>query len=168
MGLLALSVASLLGRPAGTAAFAAPAVGHLNLLSVAFAVLYFGLGSDYHHSCAAALQGARGRGANDGEALVETVRGVGSSLVLCAVTTAAGFYSFIPTPFHGVSELGLISGTGMFFSLFVSLTLLPAFSALFIPPEHAARVGRWLGTRCVRPLLAAAAARASAPPPSWP
>ena len=52
-------------------------------------------------------------------ALVETMRGVGASLVLCAVTTAAGFYAFIPTTFSGVSELGLIAGTGVFFGLFV-------------------------------------------------
>ena len=66
-------------------------------------------------------------------ALIETLRGVGSSLVLCAVTTAAGFYSFIPTTFQGVSELGLIAGTGVFFGLLVSVTLLPALVAQFAP-----------------------------------
>ena len=45
------------------------------------------------------------------------------------VTTAAGFYAFIPTTFSGVSELGLIAGTGVFFGLFVSVTLLPALVA---------------------------------------
>ena len=51
----------------------------------------------------------------------------------------AGFYSFIPTPFKGVSELGIISGTGMFISLFVSVTLLPALLGTFYRAPKASR-----------------------------
>jgi hopanoid biosynthesis associated RND transporter like protein HpnN len=129
--LLAFSVISLFAGLSFTAAFAAAAVGHLNLLSIAFVVLNVGLGSDYvihvllrHRELVAEDMRAR-------PALVETMRGVGSSLVLCAVTTAAGFYSFIPTKFEGVSELGLIAGTGVFFGLLVSVTLLPALVLQF-------------------------------------
>jgi hopanoid biosynthesis associated RND transporter like protein HpnN len=65
---------------------------------------------------------------------------IGESLSLCAVTTAIGFYAFIPTDYDGVAELGWISGTGMFISLVVTLTLLPALLSLFpirfkIPPK---------------------------------
>ncbi|NOQ15110.1 MAG: MMPL family transporter, partial [Methyloprofundus sp.] len=38
---------------------------------------------------------------------------------------------FIPTDYEGVSELGLISGGGMFVGLIVSLTLLPALLKVF-------------------------------------
>ncbi|MDQ6960428.1 MAG: efflux RND transporter permease subunit, partial [Mariprofundaceae bacterium] len=55
----------------------------------------------------------------------------GGSLALCALTTAAGFYCFVPTDYTGVSELGIISGTGMFISLAVTLTLLPALLCLW-------------------------------------
>jgi len=129
--LLVISVMTLFVGLAFTAAFAAAAVGHLNLLSVAFVVLNVGLGSDYvihvllrHRELLAEGHAAR-------PALVETLRGVGSSLVLCAVTTAAGFYSFIPTTFVGVSELGLIAGTGVLFGLLVSVTFLPALVVQF-------------------------------------
>jgi hopanoid biosynthesis associated RND transporter like protein HpnN len=85
-------------------------------------------------------------------ALIETVRGVGSSLVLCAVTTAAGFYAFIPTTFSGVSELGLIAGTGVFFGLFVSVTLLPALVAWWDEPRATGRAATWLDPRLFAPL----------------
>jgi hopanoid biosynthesis associated RND transporter like protein HpnN len=85
-------------------------------------------------------------------AIVETVRGVGSSLALCAVTTAAGFYSFIPTTFSGVSELGLIAGTGVFFGLFVSVTLLPALVAWFDKGRPETAAATWLDPRIFAPL----------------
>jgi hopanoid biosynthesis associated RND transporter like protein HpnN len=54
------------------------------------------------------------------------------------VTTAIGFFAFVPTDFVGVAELGLISGVGMFISLICTLTLLPALMS--VPPIPA---GRW-------------------------
>ena len=82
-------------------------------------MLNVGLGSDYVIHVLLRYRELAAEGQATNAALVETVRGVGSSLVLCAVTTAAGFYAFIPTTFSGVSELGLIAGTGVFFGLFV-------------------------------------------------
>lgn len=128
--LLAVSLVTLVVGLGCTAAFAALAVGQLNLLSVAFAVLYVGLGVDFILHINLRFKELLAEGVQRAAAIVETIRGVGTSLVICAVTTAAGFYSFIPTPFDGVSELGLISGTGMFISLAVSVTLLPALLAL--------------------------------------
>src|SRR5690606_33366567 len=50
--LIVVALVTLLAGLAGTAAFAAATVGHLNLLSVAFAVLYVGLGVDFiFHIC---------------------------------------------------------------------------------------------------------------------
>jgi hopanoid biosynthesis associated RND transporter like protein HpnN len=122
-----------------TAAFAGFAVGHLNLISVAFAVLYVGLGVDFILHFCLRLKELTAAGERDvTAALEETARGVGASLVICAVTTAAGFYAFIPTDFDGVSELGLISGSGMFISLAVSITLLPALLRIcWRPPADA-------------------------------
>ena len=37
----------------------------------------------------------------------------GAPLTLAALATAAGFLSFLPTAYKGVSELGLIAGVGM-------------------------------------------------------
>ncbi len=144
---LAISVVTLVVGLSGTAAFAAAAVGHLNLLSVAFAVLYIGLGVDFILHICLRLKEVRANGRPLDVAIVDTMGGVGSSLIICAVTTAAGFYSVIPTPFSGVAELGLISGTGMFISLLVSVTLLPALLAQFLPDAGVEAARPWSGVR---------------------
>ena len=149
---LVISVVTLVIGLAATAAFAAAAVGHLNLLSVAFAVLYIGLGVDFILHICLRLRELRNRGEDLDAALVETMSGVGTSLVICTVTTAAGFFSFIPTEFSGVSELGLISGTGMFISLLFSVTLLPALLAQFYPAAAREGAASWWGLRCLDPI----------------
>ena len=119
-----------------TATFATFAVGNLNLISVAFAVLYIGLGVDFAiHFCLRYREWVF-NGVDNTEAINQTALNVGSSLFLCAATTAIGFFAFIPTDYDGVAELGLISGAGMFISLIVTLTLLPALLTLMpINPE---------------------------------
>jgi uncharacterized protein len=62
-------------------------------------------------------------------------------LALAAAATAAGFYAFVPTEYRGVSELGVIAGTGMIVAFIASITLLPALLALLRPPGERAAVG---------------------------
>lgn len=133
---------SLVAGLVGTGTFAALAIGHLNLISVAFAVLFIGLGIDFGVHLCMAYQESLARGLDHGSALRESARKVGGSLVLCAVTTAIGFYVFVPTDFSGVAELGLISGTGMLISLFCSFTVLPAILSLGLREQTAARAAR--------------------------
>ncbi len=114
-----------------TAAFAAATVGHLNLLSIMFVVLNVGLGADYVIHVLLRYRELVAEGYAAEPALLETMRGVGSSLLLAAFTTAAGFYAFIPTQFQGVAELGWIAGTGIFFGFIAATTLLPALVAQF-------------------------------------
>ena len=112
-----------------TAAFATVAIGELNMISVAFMVLYIGLGVDFAiHICLSYRE--KRPEMDQKQAIIETGKHIGTSLLLCAFTTAIGFYAFLPTAYSGVAELGMISGTGMFISLFLSLTLLPALLAL--------------------------------------
>jgi len=113
-----------------TAAFAALAVGHLNLISMAFAVLYIGLGIDYAIHYSLRYRELRTRGAANQDALQQTAGDVGASLLVSAVTTAACFFAFVPTDFEGVSELGLIGGAGMLISFATTITLLPALFSL--------------------------------------
>jgi uncharacterized protein len=160
--LLTIAVVVLLSGLSLTAAFAALTVGHLNLLSVAFAVLYIVLGVDFILHVCLRLEELRAEGHDLDSALIETAGGVGSSLLICAVTTAAGFFAFIPTDFDGVSELGLISGAGMLISFAVSLSLLPALIKLFWRGGGARRATRAGRRRLIpirlRPGLVVAAA----------
>ncbi|MFT7461613.1 MAG: hopanoid biosynthesis associated RND transporter like protein HpnN [Planctomycetota bacterium] len=109
-----------------TAAFATLTVGSLNLISVAFAVLYIGLGVDFAIHYCLRYRELRFEGQDNITAINDSSLNVGSSLFLCASTTAIGFFAFMPTDYDGVAELGWISGGGMFISLIVTLTLLPA------------------------------------------
>jgi hypothetical protein len=113
-----------------TAAFATAAIGHLNLISVAFAILYLGLGVDYAIHICLRYQERIDEGAGHTTAMRGTVSDVGGSVTICALTTALGFFAFVPTAYVGVSELGLISGVGMFISLVITLTVLPALLTL--------------------------------------
>lgn len=118
-----------------TAGFAAITVGHLNVISIAFASLYIGLGVDYAiHICLHYREG-KADGLSNSEAILISIRDVGSSLFLCALATAIGFFAFIPTDYAGVSELGIISGGGIFIGLIISLTVLPALFCVF-PVEN--------------------------------
>lgn len=109
-----------------TAGFAAISVGHLNLISIAFAILYIGLGVDYAIHICLHYREYRSQGLENNDAIVKSVQTVGFSIFLCAITTSMGFLAFIPTDYSGVSELGIISAGGMFIGMAISLTTLPA------------------------------------------
>ena len=113
-----------------TLGFAIAFVGRLNLISVAFGVLFIGLGIDYGIQYCIRYRELVASGLGHHRAIVETAKGLGVGLRLCTVAAAIGFYSFLPTPYTGVSELGLIAGTGMFINLFATLTVLPALLTL--------------------------------------
>ncbi len=122
-----------------TSGFAAIAVGSLNLISLAFGLLYVGLGIGY--ALYLGMQYVeRGRIAQDRrEALMLAAGDVGGFMLVCALTTSTGFFAFVPTDFKGIGELGLIAGVGMFVSLTVTLTLLPALMELLRVPLPAPR-----------------------------
>jgi len=132
-----------------TAGIAAVTVGRLNMISVAFTVLYVGLGVDYAIHVCLRYRELIERGHRPITALRGCIHSIGPALALCAVSTAIGFFSFTPTAFRGVSELGLIAGAGMFVSFAVTVTVLPALLAVFplphrhdapsAPPEHRTR-----------------------------
>ena len=114
-----------------TLGFALFAVGRLNLISVAFGVLFIGLSIDYGIQYCIRYRELVTSGLDHRGAVIETAKGLGVGLRVCAVAAAIGFYSFLPTPYTGVSELGLIAGTGMLINLLATLFLLPAFIGLF-------------------------------------
>jgi hopanoid biosynthesis associated RND transporter like protein HpnN len=136
-GRMALAIlATLIVGLLGTAAFAALAVGTLNLISVAFAILFVGLAVDFGIQFSVRYRGQRYYIDDFPEALHRTARHVGPALVLAALAAGSGFFSFLPTAYRGVSELGIIAGVGMLIAVFFNLTLLPALMTLLrLGPE---------------------------------
>lgn len=113
-----------------TAAFALLATGPLNLMSVAFAVLFVGLGVDFGIQFSMRYREEYDSGAPHDDALRLTAWGIGGALSLAAVSAAVSFYSFVPTSYAGIVDLGIISGTSMFIALLANLTVLPALLTL--------------------------------------
>lgn len=113
-----------------SSAFAAFAVGDLNLISVAFFILFVGMAVDFTVQFGVRFASERSDGADKATALDNTTAALASSLILAAATTAAGFYAFLPTNYIGVSELGMIAGTSMLIAVTYNLVLLPALLAL--------------------------------------
>jgi hopanoid biosynthesis associated RND transporter like protein HpnN len=119
-----------------TAAFAALAVHTLNLISVAFAILFVGIAVDFGIQFSVRYRAQRHLEPDFDKALLGTARLVGPALVLAAVAAGSGFFSFLPTAYRGVSELGIIAGVGMLIAVFFNLTLLPALMSLLrLRPE---------------------------------
>jgi hopanoid biosynthesis associated RND transporter like protein HpnN len=124
-----------------TAALGLLMVGALNLISVYFAVLFVGIGVDFGIQFSVRYRAERHEFDDLRGALKRAGRFVGAPLTLAATATAAGFFSFLPTDYRGVSELGLIAGFGMLIAFATSVSLLPALIRLFNPPGEPESLG---------------------------
>ena len=164
-------LATLLLGLLATAAFGAAAIGAFNPLSIAFAVLFIGLGVDFGIQLAVRYREQRQRFDDLAAAIAAAGEVAGPGIALAALAIAGAFLAFLPTEYRGVSELGAIAGFGMLVAALLSLTLLPALLRLTSPPAEAAEVGwarlapleAWLARRARRvtaglALLALAAA----------
>jgi hopanoid biosynthesis associated RND transporter like protein HpnN len=126
---------------AATAAIGLAMVGSFNLISIAFFVLFVGLGVDFGIQFSVRYRAERHDHGDLYEALRWTARKAGNQLALAAVATAAGFLAFLPTSYRGLSELGLIAGCGMLVAFACAITLVPAVLASLTPPGEPAPVG---------------------------
>ena len=116
-------------------------VGSLNLLSIAFAVLFVGLGVDFGIQFSVRYRSERFKNEDMALALESAARRCAVPLSLAAMATAAGFLCFLPTDYKGISELGKIAGAGMLIAFITSITALPAMLKLLHPPGESEPVG---------------------------
>jgi hypothetical protein len=131
--LMAAVAVNLFVGLAVTAALGLFMVGAYNLISVYFSVLFVGIGVDFGIQFSVRYRSER----HEVDNLVKAIRNasfhVGAPLTLAAFATAAGFLSFLPTDYKGVSELGQIAGCGMLIAFATTITLLPALIVLLNP-----------------------------------
>ena len=121
-----LTVAALLLSMAWAFGYITLAIGHLNILSVSFAVILIGLGIDFGiHYVARYLQ-LRETSMPCDEALAQTASGVGPGILTGAITTAIAFFTAGFTEFTGVAELGIIAGGGILLCCVAAIMVLPA------------------------------------------
>jgi len=119
-----------------SAAFGLLVVGALNVISVAFFVLFVGLGVDFGLQFSVRYRAERHEYGALRPALRSAARKAGAPLALAAAATAVGFSSFMPTSYRGLSELGQIAGGGMIIAFLTSITLLPALLTVLKPPAE--------------------------------
>ncbi|HVT36367.1 MAG TPA: MMPL family transporter, partial [Nevskiaceae bacterium] len=91
--LVVCAVLTLIYGLLATASFAAATIGHLNLISVAFSVLYVGLGLDYALYLTMQYRELIGHGLAHRVALPRAAREVGGFMLVCAATTSLGFFA---------------------------------------------------------------------------
>jgi len=116
-------------------------VGAFNLISIAFFVLFVGLGVDFGIQYSVRYRAERHEVDDLHGALEKAGRYSAVPLTLAAVATAAGFLSFLPTDYKGVSELGKIAGAGMLIAFAAAVTVLPALLSILNPPGEAEPLG---------------------------
>jgi hypothetical protein len=116
-------------------------VGAFNVISVAFFVLFVGLGVDFGIQFSVRYRAERHDYPDLYTALRSAARKAGAPLALAAIATAVGFASFLPTAYRGLSELGQIAGMGMLIAFATSITLLPALLAVLNPPAEPHSMG---------------------------
>jgi hopanoid biosynthesis associated RND transporter like protein HpnN len=105
-------------------------VGHLNILSSAFAVMLIGIG-DYGVLWVTRFGHERQCGATPADASRLTAWYGGPSILTAAVTTAFAFYAAMHADLKAVAELGWIAGSGVLLCALSCFIVLPALLALF-------------------------------------
>ena len=113
-----------------TMGFTTIIVGQLNLISVAFAVLFIGLSVDYGIQIYSRILEDEN---NSEKQISKNVKKISNTLLIASIPSMVGFLSFVPTNYVGLSELGVISFIGLIVGLITNLFF---FSSLLIFFKH--------------------------------
>lgn len=135
-----VSIALVLGLMI-TTAVGLMLAGAFNPISIAFAVLFVGLGVDFGIQFSIRYRTERFENNDLRLAITNAAENTAVPLSLAAVATSLGFLSFLPTAYQGVSELGKVAGAGMLIAFLGSITFLPALLTLLNPPGEKAELG---------------------------
>ena len=109
-------------------------VGRLNLISVAFMVLFVGLGVDFGTHLGLRFLEERKKGLVFDKALTAAMLEEAPSIGLSTLCAIVAFLSFVPTAYTGLAEFGIISALGMVVAFLVTFTVQPALMAV-MPPK---------------------------------
>ncbi|GFO61283.1 transporter [Geomonas silvestris] len=110
--------------------FATLAVGHLNILSMVFAIMLIGIGIEYGIQVVLRYQEELRQGVPELEAIGTGVNRNVWAIVMAAATVAAAFLTFVFTDFRGIAELGIIAAGGVAICVAITFTVLPAMLVL--------------------------------------
>ena len=103
-------------------------VGSLNIISVAFAVLFIGISVDFGIQLSLRLREIKTYTTNN---VISSVKDISRSIIIVGTTSIIGFLSFVPTEYIGLSELGLVSTIGVLVGLVTNIFFLPSLLLSF-------------------------------------
>jgi hypothetical protein len=115
----------LIAGLAYTLAFAALAVGHLNILTITFVPMLIGLAIDYGVHLITRYEEELRHGKTPEAALTKAMVFTGQGIFTGALTTGGAFIAMAFTHFKGIQEMGVICGGGLLLCLVPMMTLLP-------------------------------------------
>ncbi|WP_369833127.1 MMPL family transporter [Geobacter sp. DSM 9736] len=110
--------------------FATLAVGHLNILSMVFAIMLIGIGIEYGIQIVLRYKEELVGGADHPDAIATGLDRNVWAIIMAAATVAAAFLTFAFTDFKGIAELGIIAAGGIVICVAVTFTVLPAMLLL--------------------------------------
>lgn len=128
--LLLVSLPLLVGV-SWTFAFAAVAIGHLNLITGFLTAILFGLGIDFSVHMFLRYVEDRRKGESPEVAMESALHQTGRAVLAGAITTAAAFFMVRFAEFKGYNEFGLLASFGILMMLLSSIFLFPALIELF-------------------------------------
>ena len=107
-------------------------IGHLNILSMVFAIMLVGIGIEYGIQVVLRYQEELGHGSTEFEAIKTGLQKNVWAITMAAATVACAFLTFIFTDFKGIAELGIIAGLGIAICVIVTFTVLPALLVILV------------------------------------
>lgn len=134
-----LALGALLLGVAWTFGYLTLAIGHLQLLSIVFAVILLGLGVDTAIHMIARLELTHPDHDHMPPAVARTFRSVGPGVLTSSLTTGAAFAATALTDFKGVAEMGIIAAGGVLLCTISVMTCFPAGLELLPHPERGLR-----------------------------
>lgn len=108
----------------------------VHIISFAFMALIIGLGTDYSIHLYDRFHTERTAGAGTDEAISLAVIDTGQGLFTATMTTALPFLALGWAEVRALSELGILVGLGVMFSLYATLFLLPLLLRMIDAPNH--------------------------------
>jgi len=122
-----LSIGCLIIVIAVTMGYTTLVIGHLNIITITFAVMILGLGEDLGVQFISRYEEELSRGCDRFGAVRGALESTGPSILTAGLTNAAAFFAMALSGFRGVTELGIIAGGGMLLATLGMTVLLPAF-----------------------------------------
>ncbi|MCA9058120.1 MAG: MMPL family transporter, partial [Planctomycetaceae bacterium] len=161
-----LAFLTLVVAMAWTTGVAAVSIGHLNIVSISFAVILIGLGIDFSIHFLTRYLHLRQELYELPDALRLTAEGTGTGIIMSTVTTALAFATAMLSGFPGLAELGMVAAIGIVFCSAATFLFLPALIAFTdsgvdfdrLPQPHSLAVYRRFATAW--PVIGAAVALA--------